>query len=226
MPVRALITFAYQLQPNQLIGGPPWLDRDRFDVVAKVDGDVRPAAGGGPDRVMLAMRTLLEERFQLAIHPETRELDVFALMVVKPGQLGPALKPAEQDCSPEGMAARRAAPPDPSRPFFCGLRGMGPGKIALSGMPLSFYARSLSNQVGRFVVDRTGLEGRWDFTLTFVPQGPPGQPFGAAAPGEPVDPDTPDLFTALRQQLGLKLEPTKAPVDVMVIDRVEKPTPD
>ena len=105
------------------------------------------------------------------------------------------------------------------------LRGLGPGKLALSGMPMSFYAGALAAQVGRFVVDRTGLEGRWEFTLTYVPEGPPGQPFGAA-PDAVIDPNTPDLLTALRQQLGLKLESTKAPVDVIVIDGVEKPEAD
>ena len=225
MPVRTLITFAYQLQQHQLVGGPSWINDDRFDIVAKIEGDqVGPPAPGQPDRAMLALRTLLEERFRLTVHRDTRPLDVYAMTLVKPGQPGPALKPAAADCSAEAMAARRAAPPDPTqKPLFCGLQLRGPGKFVLSGMPLSFYATTLANQVGRFVVDQTGLDGRWDFELTAAPAPPGGQLVDAA----PADPDAPPhLFTALREQLGIKLEPTKADVEVLVVDRVEKPTPD
>jgi uncharacterized protein (TIGR03435 family) len=225
MPVRALITFAYQLQGYQLVGGPSWLGSDRFDVVAKIDGEVAPpTTPGQPDRAMLALRTLLADRFKLVGHRETRELDIYALVLVKPGQPGPMLKPAEADCSPEALAARRGAPQGSLPPLFCGLRLEGPGKLALSGMPLSFYATNVSNQVGRFVVDRTGLEGRWDFKLSFAPAPPPGQPGGVTTAA--VDPNAPDLFTALREQLGIKLDATKGPVDVFVVDNIEKPTTD
>jgi uncharacterized protein (TIGR03435 family) len=223
MPVRTLVTFAYQLQAHQLVGGPSWMTNDRFDIVAQLAGDVAPpATPGQPDRAMLAMRTLLEERFQLVMHRETRQLDIYAMTMVKPGQPGPMLKPAASDCSPEAMTARRAAPPDTQKPFFCGLRLMGPGQFALSGMPLSFYATTLANQVGRFVIDRTGLEGRWDFELTAAPAPPGGQLVEA-----PADPDgRPHLFTALREQLGIKLDATRGEVEVVVIDRIEKPTAD
>jgi uncharacterized protein (TIGR03435 family) len=225
MPARSLVTFAYQLQPYQLVGAPPWLERDRFDIVAKLDGDVTPPpAPGQPDRAMLATRTLLGDRFKLVGHRETREMDIYAMVLAKPGQPGPMLKPANADCSPEAMAARRQAPQGTLPPLFCGLRAQGPGKISLSGMPISFYASSLGNQVGRFVVDRTGLDGRWDFTLSFAPTPPPGQPPGTTPAA--VDPDAPDLFTALREQLGIKLDSTKGPVDVFVIDSIERPTPD
>ena len=225
MPVRTLITFAYQLQQHQLVGGPSWINDDRFDIVAKIEGDqAGPPAPGQPDRAMLALRSLLEDRFRLAVHRETREQDVYAMTLVKPGQPGPMLKTAVNDCSAEAMAARRAAPPDPAqKPFFCGLQLRGPGRFVLSGMPLSFYANTLANQVGRFVVDRTGLDGRWDFELTAAPA-PPGGQLVDAVPGGPDSP--PHLFTALREQLGIKLDPAKADVDVLVIDRVEKPTAD
>ena len=225
MPARTLITFAYQLQAYQLVGGPSWLGSERFDIVAKIDGDVAPARNPGePDRAMLALRTLLADRFKLVGHRETRDLDIYAMVLVKPGQPGPALKPAADDCSPEALAARRQAPPGSLPPLFCGLQNQGPGKLALTGMPLSFYATNLSNQVGRFVVDRTGLEGRWDFKLTFAPAPPPGQPAGTTPVA--VDPNAPDLFTALREQLGIKLDATKGPVDVFVVESIEKPTAD
>jgi uncharacterized protein (TIGR03435 family) len=225
MPLRTLITFAYQLQAYQLVGGPSWIGNDRFDIVAKIDGEVAPpVTPGQPDRAMLAMRTLLADRFKLVGRRETREMDTYAMVLAKPGQPGPSLKPAAADCSPEAMAARRAAPQGSLPPLFCGLRFQGPGKLALSGMPLSFYATSLSNQVGRFVVDKTGLEGRWDFTLSFAPAPAPGQQ-AEAVPGA-LDPGAPDLFTALREQLGIKLDAVKGPVDVFVIDSVERPAPD
>ena len=223
MPVRTLITFAYQLQQYQLVGGPAWINDDRFNIVAKLEGDLAPSGPGQPDRAMLALRTLLEERFQLVVHRETRQLDIYAMTLEKPGQPGPKLTPAANDCSPEAMAARRAAPPETQKPLFCGLQLRGPGKFALSGMPLSFYATTLANQVGRFVVDRTGLEGRWDFELTAAPAPPGGQIVDAV----PTDPDgAPHLFTALREQLGIKLDATKGDVEVLVVDRVEKPTAD
>jgi len=225
MPARTLITFAYQLQGYQLVGGPSWLGNDRFDIVAKLDGEVTPApAPGQPDRAMLAMRALLADRFKLVGHRETREMDIYAMVLARPGQPGPTLKPAEADCSPEAMAARRQAPPGTLPPLFCGLRAEGPGRLAMSGMPIAFYASSLSNQVGRFVVDRTGLDGRWDFKLSFAPAQPPGQPAGTTPAA--LDPDAPDLFTALREQLGIKLDATKGPVDVFVIDSLEKPAAD
>lgn len=226
MPVRALITFAYQLQGYQLIGGPAWITSDRFDIVAKIDGDAAPPREPGqPDRAMLAMRTLLAERFTLVGRQETRELDAYAMVLAKPGQRGPALTPAAQDCSPEALAARRANPPAPgSAPFFYGLRNAGPGTVSMSGMPISFYANNLGAQTGRYTIDRTGLEGRFDFTLKFAPAPPPGQPTGAVP--NAADLDAPDLFTAIREQLGIKLESVKAPVDVFVIDSIDKPAND
>lgn len=224
IPARMLITFAYQIQSYQLIGGPGWISRDRFDIVAKLDGDPPSVAPGlGPDHMMLALRTLLADRFKLVVHRETRELDIYALMMASPGgKPGPQLKVAGPDCSPESLAARRGAAPNALPPIFCGTRTAGPGRLMFSGMPLAFYATFVSGQVGRFVVDRTGLTGNWDFTLTYAPTGP--VPTGADPP--PVDPNAADLFTALREQLGLKLESTKGPVDVMVIDSIQQPIPD
>ena len=95
MPLRALITFAYQLAPFQLVGGPSWLVSDRFDMVAKLEGNPEfPAPGSGPDPIQLAMRTLMADRFKLKTHRETREMDIYALVMVKPGVPGPALKPS------------------------------------------------------------------------------------------------------------------------------------
>ena len=229
VPARMLITFAYQLQGFQLIGGPDWLSSARWDIVAKMEGDPPPVIPGtGPDQMVLALRTFLAERFKLVTHRETRELDIYALVTARPGgKPGPALKPAGDDCSPEKLAARRGAPPPAQggpQPPVCGVQ-MSAGRIRFGGWPLALFASSISNQVGRQVVERTGLTGNWDFELTFAPDAGRGLPPGGAdAP--PASAHGPSLFTAVEEQLGLKLQPTKGPVEVMVIDSVERPTPD
>jgi uncharacterized protein (TIGR03435 family) len=224
-PVRLLITFAYQIQSFQLAGGPSWISNDRFDIVAKMEGDPPPIIPGtGADHMMLATRTFLADRFKLVMHRETRELDIYALTMARPGgKPGKALRPASGDCSPEAFAARRGTPPPPNTPPpVCGIQ-QTMGRIRLGGFPLSLFANSLSNQVGRFVVDRTGLAGNWDFELTYTPDPGRGTP-GPDAP--PIDPNGPSLFTAIQEQLGLKLEATKGPVEVWVIDSIQQPTPD
>jgi uncharacterized protein (TIGR03435 family) len=233
MALRPLITFAYQLQSMQLIGGPSWVSDDRFDIVAKMEGDP-PAvmAGSGPDQMQLALRTLLADRFNLSVHRETRDMDVYALVMARPGgKPGPALKPSTQDCSPQAFQARRGSPPPgppaPNADVFCGMRG-SPGRLQLGGLPLSQLANGLQGLAGRIVIERTGLSGNWDAEVTFAPEGRGGPPGGPPPDVNlpPIDPNAPNIFTALQEQLGLKLESTKAPIDVLVIDRVEQPTPD
>src|SRR5262245_28821600 len=172
-PVRLLITFAYQIQNFQLAGGPDWVGNDRFDIVAKLEGDP-PAVipGTGADHMMLAMRTLLADRFKLTLRKETRQLDIYALTMAKAGgKPGPALKPASGDCSPEAFAKRAGQPPPApggAPPQICGM-AQGPGRIRFGGYPLTLFANNISNRVGRQVVDRTGLTGNWDFELSFAP---------------------------------------------------------
>jgi len=102
---------------------------------------------------------------------------------------------------------------------------MGPGRIRFGGFPLELFANGISNRVGRAVVDRTGLTGNWEFELAFAAEVPPGAlPPGVEPPA--VDPDAPNLFTAIQEQLGLKLDSTKGPVEVLVIDSVQHPTSD
>jgi uncharacterized protein (TIGR03435 family) len=227
VPARFLITFAYQLQSFQLIDGPDWLANDRFDILAKIEGDPPPTPpGAGPDPMMFAVRTLLADRFKLVMHTETRDLDIYALVMARPGgKPGPALKPSTTDCAAELKNGRRGGPPPgPNDPVTCGSR-QNFGRVKFGGMPLSIFANGISGQLGRMVIDRTGLTGNWDFELTFAPD----RPLGALPPGvelPPVDPNAPTLFTAVQEQLGLKLESTKGPVDVQVIDSVERPTPD
>jgi uncharacterized protein (TIGR03435 family) len=223
MPVRQLILFAYQLQSFQLIGGPSWLGSDRFDMTAKIEGDAPlptlPGAPFGPDAFMVAMRTLLADRFKLTLHREQREMDVYALVLAS----GPRanLKRSTTDCEAFLQAHRGGLSwPAPGAPV-CGL-WESPGQIRMGGFPLSLVTKALSALTGRIVFDRTGLSGNWDVTVTYATE-QRLQPGGdIAAP----DPSAPSIFTALQEQLGLKLESTKGPVDVLVVDRIEKPTSD
>jgi uncharacterized protein (TIGR03435 family) len=223
MPLRVLITFAYQIQPFQLVNAPDWVGEERFDIVAKMEGDPPPVLpGSGPDQMMLAMRTLLADRFKFVVHRETRELDIYALVMARPdGKIGPALRQSGDDCARAMEAARKGGPPPQ---MLCGVR-QNFGRIQFAGFPLSQFANGLAGQVGRVVVDRTGLTGQWDFELTFAPEPPRGPlPPGVELP--PVDPNAPSLFTAIQEQLGLKLESTKGPVEVLVVDSIERPIAD
>ncbi|HYM25679.1 MAG TPA: M56 family metallopeptidase [Vicinamibacterales bacterium] len=222
VPIRLLIQYAYGLQPPQLAGGPGWIDTDHFDIVAKGDAD---------EDVRLMLRSLLADRFNLGTHIDSRELPVYALVVAaKDGHLGPQLARAAVDCDAGDAAGKLRArnakmAVKPSGEKGCGIH-MGAGSMAVNGASLSQVANSLTNWAGRIVMDRTGLSGDYDFTLKWTPDRMPqgfDKKFAAGALAAP-DPNGPSLFTAVREQLGLKLDPQKAPVDVLVIDRAERPT--
>jgi uncharacterized protein (TIGR03435 family) len=228
VPLRMLIRQAYDVQDSQVVGGPDWIGSDRFDVTAKApDGE----SGQSPGELMrLMVQSLLADRFSLVLHTETREMPVYSLVVARSdGRLGKSLTPSVADCT--AARGRRggppAAPPQPGRRPQCGLM-IGIGRMAAGGMRLSELARSLSSQVGRIVLDRTGLDGAYDFELTYAPEQrlPAGALFNGGTEPPPVDPNAPSLFTALQEQLGLKLDSDRGPVEVLVIDRVEQPSPD
>jgi uncharacterized protein (TIGR03435 family) len=229
VPLRFLITFAYQLTQFQLVGGPGWVGTDRFDMVAKLEGSPEfGMPGSGPDPIQRALRTLLDERFKLKLRRETRQMDVYALVIAKPGGApGPALKPATTDCAALIKAGPRSSgppvPPPAAGVMPCNIMG-SPGLIRFGGFPMSQFATMLVGPAGRMVIDRTSLAGNWEFELHFAAE-QRGQPPGGAE-ATAADPDAPSLFTALEEQLGLKLESTKGPVDVFVIEEVERPTPD
>lgn len=222
-PLRNLILFAYQIQNFQLVDAPAWITDTRYDVIATFETDpplVTP--GTGADHMMLAMRTLLADRFRLRVRRATRSLETYRLVTASAdGRPGPALRPASGVCAPEALArADRRTPPR-----VCGVQG-APGRIRFGGFPLTLFASGLASQVGLPVIDQTGLSGNWDFELTFTPPAPAN---GVLPPGverPPVDPDAPDLLTALRTQLGLTLERTVSPVDVLVVESVQELIPD
>ena len=235
MAARQLVAFAYSLQLGQfqLVGGPSWLADDKFDITAKMEGNPEWGGPGSnkPDPITIAMRKLLADRFKLKVHTESRELDAYALVVARPGTLGPKLKPSPTDCAAmlkDAQAGKLPPLPAPGslktdETMPCSIMG-GRGMVRFDGFPMSQVAGMFTGQAGRIVVDRTGLTGNWQFVLTFLPEQPLAGPPGGAEP--PIDPNAPSFFTALQEQLGLKLESTKAPVTVAVIDSAEHPTDD
>ena len=217
--LRQLIQFAYRVQPFELVGGPDWIDAARFDITAKAPFEPKRAPAGAPPGEMEQMvQTLLAERFKLQVRRETREMPIYALVLARrDGQLGSRLRREADVCAAYRTAtARGEKPPDlppraDGRPA-CGMMG-GLGRFFAGGVTLAMLAAALSPQVARPVVDRTGLSGFFEADIDF-----------SADPLTNAATERPSLFTALEEQLGLRLEPARAPVDVLVIDRVERPT--
>ena len=165
------------------------------------------------------LRSLLEDRFRLSAHRETRDLPIYALVLARAdGRLGPRLRQTTSDYCAKLLeaAGKPGDTPIPTGSPACGMRPGGNGNEVTAGaVPMNELARLLNVVSGRTVVDRTGLTGVWDFGLKW-------SPFDAPAP----DPDRPSIFTALQEQLGLRLDATTGPVEVLVIDRVEPLIPD
>jgi uncharacterized protein (TIGR03435 family) len=201
-----MIKLAYNVHANQISRAPAWLNSERYDTVGRSDTPGEP----GRDQMKLMFRGLLADRFQLRFHIERKELPVYAMVVAKGG---PKITVSQDD--PKAF---------PGIGF-----GRAPGVISLVGRNtgLNGVANGLqSNILDRPVVDQTGLTGRYDLLLRFTPDENQLAAFGGLAPASATDLDAPpDIFTAFEQQLGLKLQPTKALVDVMVIEKIERPSP-
>lgn len=193
-----LLIFAYGVHPQQISGGPGWMGTDKFDITAK------PEALGVPDATQLRtmVQKLLTERFNLTFHREKKELSAYTITV---GKNGPKLSKNESGGNLPGFGGR------------------GPGAIGVRNSTMAEFAGFLQARIlDRPVVDQTSLSGKWDFTLEWRPD-----PTQAAANAPQLPPEIasrPDIFTAFQEQIGLKLESTKTPVEVIVIDRVEKPS--
>jgi uncharacterized protein (TIGR03435 family) len=228
MPLVILIRSAYRLQDSQLIGAPDWIETTRYDITAKAEGELPPSSPIGPPSTgMMMLQSLLEERFKLKVHREVRELPVYALVAAQSNaKFGPQLMRSDVDCQ-----VKSTAPEKPSEWPRCGT-SMGFGEMKGRARPMTLLASMLSQVVQRSVVDRTGLAGGYDFDLRWTPDQLPARPAGTPADqpfrmnGVEIDPNGPSIFTAIQEQLGLKLESTRGPVDVLVIDHVERPTPD
>lgn len=228
IPVRDLIRFAYHVQPFQISGGPSWIDSEGYDIEAKVEDPIvaelqKLPAEQRVEQMRLMLRSLLTDRFKLNLSHETKELPIYALVVAKGG---PKLTPTTVNPNVPASPTAKGPPMGP-------MMRMSPGRLEAKMTPMSFLAETLGDQPdlgGRLVVDQTGIQGKYDFTLEFAPERPEplpgtagGPPPGMNAP-PPPDPNAPSIFTAVQEQLGLKLEPTKGPVEILVIDKIEKPT--
>jgi uncharacterized protein (TIGR03435 family) len=211
--VDILIRIAYrqgaQLLPSQIVGGPEWMRSDAYDIVATADGDL---AAKTPAELLpvqpLLLQSLLEDRFRLKVHRETRELQRYALVRArKDRSIGPQLRPSGLDCSVDFTK--------------CSIR-VGAGTFTSGSTPIVALANYLASTVVQtVVVDRTGLGGRYEIALEWTPD----RAVPANGDGAPTVPsDKPSVFAALQEQLGLKLEPERGPVDVVVIDHIERPT--
>ncbi|HEY4363698.1 MAG TPA: TIGR03435 family protein [Bryobacteraceae bacterium] len=202
-PLSFLMAFAYGVQSKQIVGGPSWLESERYDITAKADIPGQPN-----DRQLKAMlQKLLAERFELTFHREKRELSVYAITIAKAGA-----KLTESKNNPNSLPG-------------LGFRGLG-NLVVTNATIAEFAGLMQTTVVERPVIDQTGLgTKRYDFQLKWTPD---ASQFGGRGGSAPPPPDgveaPPDLFTAIQQQIGLKMDATKAPVDVMVLDSVQKPS--
>ena len=228
LSLRRLIAIAHRINlatDRERIVGPSWIDEARFDINA------RTPAGSRPDQIPDMLRTLLVQRFALATHVETREEPVFALVKARAdGRLGPQLTPSTLDCSKPGAfssgssGAPSAAATTTSAPLQCGLiSNVDANGAVLRGGARSMadLARNLTGRVNRTVIDRTGLTGPYDFVLRFTPDN-----FQNTAANAGPSLDSTQIFTAIQEQLGLRLEPQRGPAEFLIVDKVERPSPD
>ncbi|HVW09284.1 MAG TPA: TIGR03435 family protein [Bryobacteraceae bacterium] len=195
---RLLIAIGYGLQPWQITGGPGWLDTDRFDVEARLESDADQGSEG------MMIKAMLADRFHLVLHPDTGDASIYALEVAAngPNQLNLKRSEVSEKLSMDFRAASLE------------------GKAA----PIGLFASLIATRLGRNVIDRTNLTGRYDIHLKWTPDAPASAPAGAAALAEPIDSSGPSLFTAIQEQLGLRLRPVRGPSGFLVVDHMEKPS--
>jgi uncharacterized protein (TIGR03435 family) len=239
--LRQLIQMAYSQRAfhrREIAGSPSWIDAERFDIEAKFGDSAGnlgelylPDGKDSPGLAYLMVRTLLAERFKLVVHSETRERPVYALVMARrDGRLGPQLRRSNVDCLAYIDAVlknggRPPTPPEAGKSPPCSM-GAGAGRLIGNALAMSELADVLSPYTNRVVLDRTQLAGNFDLSLGWTPA--PGE-YNGRAPFDHIDPSAAEatsIFTALQEQLGLKLEATRGPVDVLVIDHVDRPTED
>ena len=201
--VKMLIAFAYDIPQERILQGPAWLDSERYDILAKADQATDQPADRSMGAIKLRTQTLLADRFKLTLQKETRQLPIFRLLVDKGG--------------PKHLLPSKGASPD----LFTNGR-----HVTCQAASMAFFAKNfLMGQLGGPVFDETGIQGNFDFSMDWSSgDSQPGRPVDAADARSAPDPMQPSLFTALKEQLGLKLEAGKGPVEVLVIAHAEKPS--
>jgi uncharacterized protein (TIGR03435 family) len=218
MPLRRLISIAYRIQPGidrDRIIRPSWVDGARYDIHARMP------AGTRSDQIPDMLRALLADRFSLVTHKETREGTEFALVRTRTdGVLGPQLTLSSLDCSQPVARSTAVAAEKPTCAVVSTVDANG-AILRGGGRTMADLAANLTGRVGRPVIDRTRLTGSYDFVLRWTPASfqDPAANAGPSRDGTPIE-------TALQEQLGLKLDAQRAPIEVLIIDRIERPSPD
>jgi uncharacterized protein (TIGR03435 family) len=206
VPLQNVIVNAFGVPPFRVVDAPEWIRRERFDINARIPDNAAPG------QTLVMLQALLADRFKLRTHRETRNEPTYQLVIARTdGRVGPGLKASAVDCS---TAPPTFSPDSPCR----GVLGVGPagGTILARGQPVARLVSALSMAVNRTVVDQTNLKGAFDVELRW------GNDVTTNSTGN----ETPAIFTALQQQLGLRLESSRGAVDVLVIDAVDRPRPD
>jgi len=218
LPLRGIIQLTYVInQPSKVIGLPDWAATERFDITARAAGAINA------EQRRLMMQGLLADRFKLIAHLEKREVSVLALLPLRSdGKLGPKLTETKGCVDPRDAAAKRADNPNADL-VVCGPQRGGDGRLVLIGTTMQQFTSLLAIILGRTVAEKSGLAGRYDFELTFSPERPLPNA-GGDAPEPAVNLNAPSIYTAVREQLGLKLETQKDMEEVLVVSHVERPS--
>jgi uncharacterized protein (TIGR03435 family) len=219
--VRQIIVRAYGIQDSEIVGAPQWTNSERFDIAAKAERDLTP------QEFSEMLKNLLRERFQLKVHNATQDQPIYALVIArKDGNLGPQLRRSNVDCdkiAEEAIALRGGAPPEMPKGEHqpCSIGFSGAGRMFARSKPISQLLTFFSQVTQRPVENRTGLEGGFDVDLTWTS----GAVSSVAESPDAISADLgrPSIFTAVQEQLGLKLESVKAPLATLVIDSIERP---
>lgn len=222
MTLKDLVVTAYRIQPFQVSGGPPWLEKDHWDISAKAEGNP------SQDERALMIQSLLADRFGLKFRRDTKEMPVYELVAMKTsGKAVPGLTEAKEGGCVTPNPAAGPPPMTPGSKMPCGMMRMGPSQLNATAQTLSQFIQILSRRLGRTVIDKTGLTGKFDITLEWTPDQTESQslqlPPDSPRPGV-SDAAGPSIFTAIQEQLGLKLESKKGPVEIFVIEHAEKPS--
>jgi uncharacterized protein (TIGR03435 family) len=216
LPLKFLIKEAYGIEEDQISGAPNWVNSETYDIEAKVDGaDAAELARLSADQRKLMLQSFLGERFKLKIHWETKQLPILALVIAKNGPKLQEAKPG--DTYPNGIKG-----PDGKPEGHAGPMTWGRGRLTGQGIEIAALVAPLTQQLGRIVQDKTGIKGKYDVELRWTDDvtAAMGPPDGRAA----SDSSGPSIFTAIQEQLGLRLDSQRAPVDVLVIDHIERPS--